>query len=71
MIQPKGFEVPRKEHQVCRLKKALYGLQQASKAWCFNIDFVFHYQGLQQSVFDHNLYYNIYSDVRNIGSIRR
>jgi hypothetical protein len=47
MIQPKGFEVPRKEHQVCMLKKALYGLQQASKAWCFNIDFVFHHQGLQ------------------------
>jgi hypothetical protein len=47
MTQPKGFDVPSLEHQVCRLKKALYGLQQASKAWCFNIDFVFHHQGLQ------------------------
>jgi hypothetical protein len=35
MVQPKGFEVPGKEHQVCKFKKAIYGLRQA---WYSNID---------------------------------
>jgi hypothetical protein len=29
MTQPRGFEIPRKEHLVCQLKQALYGLKQA------------------------------------------
>jgi len=29
--QPEGFVVPRKEQYVCRLKKSLYGLQQAPR----------------------------------------
>jgi hypothetical protein len=33
MYQPQGFQVPRMEHLVCRLKKALYGLKQAPWAW--------------------------------------
>ena len=31
MQQPKGYEVKRKENLVCRLKKSLYGLNQAPR----------------------------------------
>lgn len=31
--QPEGYEVPGKEHWVCRLNKALYGLKQSTRAW--------------------------------------
>jgi hypothetical protein len=33
MEQPEGFAVPGQEHKVCLLKKAIYGLKQASRAW--------------------------------------
>jgi hypothetical protein len=31
--KPQGFEVNGKESHACRLKKALYALKQASRAW--------------------------------------
>ena len=36
--QPQGYEVPRQENKVYRLKKALYGLKQAPRAWYNRID---------------------------------
>src|SRR5205807_10495289 len=33
MEQPKGFIAPDQESKVCLLKKAIYGLKQASRAW--------------------------------------
>jgi Reverse transcriptase (RNA-dependent DNA polymerase) len=33
MDQPKGFETPGKEHQVCHLQKAIYRLKQAGHQW--------------------------------------
>src|SRR6267154_5573930 len=33
MEQPQGFITPGTETKVCRLKKAIYGLKQASRAW--------------------------------------
>lgn len=39
--QPQGFEVYGRESHVCRLKKALYWLKQAPKAWYSRIDIYF------------------------------
>ena len=33
MTQPIGFEDPNQARMVCRLQKALYGLQQSSRVW--------------------------------------
>src|SRR5882724_4966121 len=36
MRQPKGYEVPRKEHLVCWLLHTLYSLKQAGREWYFH-----------------------------------
>ena len=33
MIQPEGFITPGREKEVCHLRKSIYGLKQASRAW--------------------------------------
>ena len=36
--QPQGYEVPRQEHKVYKMKKELYGLKQAPRYWYSRID---------------------------------
>ena len=59
MKQPLGFEEPGREHLVCRLKKSLYGLKQASRSWYEKIDGVFGELGLRSSGADHSIYYKL------------
>jgi Reverse transcriptase (RNA-dependent DNA polymerase) len=39
--QPQGFEIQGKEEKVYKLRNALYGIKQASRAWYDNIDAYF------------------------------
>eukprot|EP00253_Pinus_taeda_P035819 PITA_35819 len=55
--QPQGFEVHGKESHVCRLKKALYGPKQASRAWYSRIDTYLQQLGFIKSEADSNLYF--------------
>jgi len=48
MAQPQGFEVQGKQNQVCRLKKALYGLEKAPRAWYTRINNYFLKFGFQK-----------------------
>ena len=57
--QPKGFEVHGKETPVCRLKKALYGLKHAPRAWYGRIDGFLVRLGFTKSDVDSNLYYKV------------
>jgi hypothetical protein len=54
--QPKGFETFDRESHVCRLKRALYGMKQAPRAWYTQIDNYFTRLGFTKSEADENLY---------------
>jgi hypothetical protein len=47
--QPPGFAIPGKEAKVLRLRKALYGLRQASRAWNAKLNSMLKRTGFGQS----------------------
>jgi hypothetical protein len=55
--QPQGFEVHSRDTHVCRLKKSLYGLKKAPRAWYARIDNYLIRLGFSKSHADPNLYY--------------
>jgi hypothetical protein len=57
--QPQGFEVEDRKSHVCRLKKALYRLKQAPRAWYGHIDSFLMILGFTKSKEDSNLYFKI------------
>ncbi|GKU97061.1 hypothetical protein SLEP1_g10245 [Rubroshorea leprosula] len=50
MDQPDGFISKRQEHKVCKLKKSIYGLKQASRSWNIRFD-----ETIKQFGFSQNL----------------
>jgi hypothetical protein len=56
---PYGFLIHGKESHVCRLKKSLYGLEHAPRAWYVRIDGYLMSLGFIKSVVDVNLYYKV------------
>eukprot|EP00253_Pinus_taeda_P013513 PITA_13513 len=55
--QPQGFEVDGKESHVSRLKKELYALKQAPRAWYLSVDAYLQQLGFTKSEADLNLYF--------------
>ena len=50
MMQSKGFIAKNQEHMVCKLKRSIYGLKQASKSWNIKFD-----QAIKSFGFEQNL----------------
>jgi hypothetical protein len=57
--QPEGFLLSEKEDYVCRLKKDLYGLKQALRAWYSRLDRYLQQQGFRRGNADSNLYIKV------------
>lgn len=57
VAQPLGFVSPGNEDKVCRLKKAIYGLKQASRTWYFKLESIFESMKLVKSKNDPCLCY--------------
>ena len=56
MNQPEGFKPEGKEHLVCKLKKSIYGLKQASRQWYLKFDEVMKNQGFIKNQVDQCTY---------------
>lgn len=52
MIQPEGFITPGREKEVCHLRKSIYGLKQASRAWSIKFNEFLLFFGLTRSQAD-------------------
>ena len=57
--QPEGFIVHGSDSHVCRLKKALYGLKEAPRAWYSRIDSYLQRLDFTKSEADSNLYFKV------------
>ena len=64
-----GFEVEDRWIHICKLKKALYGMKQAPRAWYGRIDNFLSIMGFTKSRVDPNLYPKVVEDepCRNLG----
>jgi hypothetical protein len=51
-----GFNIPGKQHKVLKLKKALYGLHQAPRAWNAKLDDTLLSLGFQRTPSEHAIY---------------
>jgi hypothetical protein len=54
--QPSGFVIPGKVNKVLRLRKALYGLRQAPRAWNAKLDSTLKQMGFEQSPYEAAVY---------------
>lgn len=56
VAQPQGFIIKREEEKVYKIRKALYGLKEAPRAWYTQIDGYFLEQGFNKSKSEPTLY---------------
>ena len=56
MKQPEGFSSREGEHSVCKLKKSIYGLKQASRQWYYKIHGVITSFGFIENSMDQCIY---------------
>lgn len=56
VTQPEGFVKKGKEHLVCRLKKALYGLHQEPRAWYSKLSKCLEELGFVRCPYEHTVY---------------
>ena len=59
MSQPKGFKENRKENMVCKLKRSIYGLKQASRQWYLKFDKIMTSFGFIENKFDQCVYMKV------------
>ncbi|KAL0533145.1 hypothetical protein IC582_030360 [Cucumis melo] len=59
MDQPEGFMVEGKEHMVCKLKRSIYGLKQASKQWYLKFNDTITSFGFKENIVDRCIYLKI------------
>ena len=59
MVQPKNFESKDSKHLVCKLKKSIYGLKQASRQWYRKFDQVITSYGFKENTIDQCIYLKI------------
>ena len=50
MMQPEGFIAKNQEHMVCKLKRSIYGLKQASRSWNIRFNQVIKSFGFEQNL---------------------
>ena len=53
MMQPEGFIAKNQEHMVCRLKRSIYRLKQASRSWNIRFDQTIKLFGFEQILMNH------------------
>jgi hypothetical protein len=57
--QPEGFQLSENIDYVCKLKKALYGIKQAPRAWYSRLDKYLQQAGFRKGSADNNLYIKV------------
>ena len=59
MKQPEGFSSNVGEHLVCKLKKSIYGLKQASRQWYLKFHGIISSFGFEENVMDQCIYQKV------------
>ena len=59
MVQPNGFVESGKENMVCKLKRSIYGLKQASRQWYLKFHNIVTFYGFQENVVDQCIYLRV------------
>ena len=59
MNQPEGFSVEGKEHMMCKFKKSIYGLKQASRQWYLKFNDTITTFGFKENTVDQCIYLKV------------